>query len=187
MDPADAPSMKGIGKIYTKLGNTTFGGGDPTIAAIQREIGEQRGWLTREQFAVAYSLARLSPGTNVLAFCAATAYMLKGWSAAFLAVMGASIPAAMIVVWLTMGLESAGRNAVAAAAAGAVLAAILGMMLASSWSMMKPSLTRRLWPRVVVITGGTVLLREWLGLSPLQVMMGAAVLAAIWPEAEERA
>lgn len=184
MEKTKPPTVALLAAIYTKLGNTTFGGGDPTMASLQRELGEHRGWLSTEQFAIAYSLARLTPGTNVLAFCAATAYLLHGWAAVFVAVAGASAPAAMIVVWLTVAFQSAQRSPVAAAAAGGVLAAVLGMMLSSSWLLVKPSLTRTLWPRVVVLTGGTLLAREWLQLSPVQVMMGAAAIAALWPEPE---
>ena len=66
------PSLAALTRLYLKIGNTTFGGGDPTMALLQRElIGRQ--WITRDDFALAYSLARVTPGTNILAFCAAVA------------------------------------------------------------------------------------------------------------------
>lgn len=176
------PSLAALASIYTKLGNTTFGGGDPTIAALQRELGERRGWLSQEQFALAFSLSRVTPGTNVLAFCAATAYQLSGWMASVMAVLGASAPAAVLAVWLTLGFESAVRNAYTNGAILAVLAAVTGMMVASSFALARPSLNRRGWPRVVLLSGGTLLLREAWNLSPLQIMAFASAVGALWLE-----
>lgn len=178
------PSLGALSWIYTKLGNTTFGGGDPTIVALRRELGDQRGWLSAEQFALAFSLSRVTPGTNVLAFCAATSYQLSGWTASLLAVLGASGPSAVLAVWLTLGFESAGKNIYTNGAILAVLAAVVGMMVASSFALVRPSLTRRAWPRVVLLSGGTLLLRELWNLSPLQVMAIASAIGAIWLEDE---
>lgn len=180
------PSLSALASIYTKLGNTTFGGGDPTIAALQRELGERRGWLTQDQFALAFSLSRITPGTNVLAFCAATGYQLSGWAASILAVLGASGPSAVLAVWLTLGFESAVRNAYTNGAILAVLAAVTGMMVASSFILARPSLNRRAWPRVVLLTGGTLLLRELWNLSPLQIMALASTIGAFWLEDGEK-
>src|SRR5579872_3489231 len=58
--------------IFLRVGNLTFGGGDPTMAALQSELVHTRGWLTAEQYALIYGLARITPGTNLLAFSAAS-------------------------------------------------------------------------------------------------------------------
>src|SRR5581483_6974984 len=57
--------------VFFRIGNTTFGGGDPTMAALRRELVERKEWLTDEDYATAFALARVTPGTNVVAFCAA--------------------------------------------------------------------------------------------------------------------
>ncbi|MBL8178337.1 MAG: chromate transporter [Bryobacterales bacterium] len=176
------PSIAALTAIYAKLGNTTFGGGDPTIAALQRELGERRGWLSPEQFALAFSLSRVTPGTNVLAFCAATGYQLCGWMASVSAVLGASAPSAVLAVWLTLGFESAKRNLHTNAAIMAVLAAVTGMMVASAFALARPSLTRQGWPRVLLLSGGTLLLREAWNFSPLQIMAFACAVGALWLE-----
>lgn len=42
---------------------------------LPREF-DRRGWLAPEQFTVAYGLARITPGPNMLAFCAGAAYVV---------------------------------------------------------------------------------------------------------------
>jgi chromate transporter len=184
MESVTRPSLSGILALYGKVGNTTFGGGDPTMAILRRELCDRRGWLTNEQFALAFSLARVTPGTNVLAFCAATGQMMLGWLASVVAVIAASAPSAALVVWLTMAFQSSSRNPVTQAAANAVLAAVVGMMAASVWALAKPSLTRSGWLRVVLFTGGTVVLHEVLNWSPIQIMAFSALAGILWKGGE---
>lgn len=177
-------SLRALAALFFKVGSTTFGGGDPTMAALQRELTERKGWLTREQYGLAYSLARITPGTNVLAFCAGAAYLVRGWTGSAAAVTGASAPSALIIVWLTIAFENASRSGITRQALAAVLAAVTGMMLASAWLLLRPGCTAQAWPRVAVLAGGTFLLRLWLGWSPVPLMFLAAAVGWFWPEPE---
>ncbi len=98
------------------------GGGDPTITVLQRELLERRKWLDEEQFALSYSLARVTPGTNVLAFCAASAWILGGWIGAMAAVFAASVPSPLLAVWLTVAFEASTQDRLAQAIVGGVQA-----------------------------------------------------------------
>ena len=71
------------------------------MAALHRELVVSRGWLTPERYALIYSLARATPGTNLLAFCAGIGWQLARWTGALVAVLSASIPCAAAVVWFT--------------------------------------------------------------------------------------
>ena len=99
------PSLASLTNLYLKIGNTTFGGGDPTMALLQRELIFRK-WITQEDFALAYSLARVTPGTNVLAFCAATGARVLGLAGAFAAVLAVTLPSAILAVLLTRGFEA---------------------------------------------------------------------------------
>ncbi|HUQ91563.1 MAG TPA: chromate transporter [Bryobacteraceae bacterium] len=183
---AKRPPLFSLLLIYLKAGNTTFGGGDPTMLVLRRELGDLRGWLSAAQFGLAYSAARITPGTNVLAFCAGSAYMLSGWVASVGAVIASSAPAAVLVVWLTVLFESSSGNTVAHATVSAILAAVVGMMVASVWMLIKPSMRGMGWLRILAITGGTLLLRELPQWSPLQIMGAAALMGSLWREEEAK-
>ncbi|MBI3209618.1 MAG: chromate transporter [Candidatus Solibacter usitatus] len=180
------PSLREVAALYLKAGNLTFGGGDPTVASLQRELVDRRGWITAEQYSIAFSVARIVPGTNVLAFCAASAYQMQGWVGAVLSVLAASAPSAVLAVWILTALDAAQRNPLANAAAGAVLASVVGMMFASAWQLMKPALADAKWFRVVVFSGGALILREWLRLSPVEVLFAAGLCGAFWREGTAR-
>ena len=80
------PQLTAVTRLFLRVGVTVFGGGDPTIAILQREF-YRRDWLNPERFAIAFGLARLTPGTNVLAFCAAAGWYLLGLGGALAAVL----------------------------------------------------------------------------------------------------
>lgn len=184
MEQAEQPraSLASLFAIFLKVGNLTFGGGDPTMAVLQREFCERRQWLTQEQYALAYSLARITPGTNVLAFCVAAAQMMNGWPSAVAAVVAASGPSAVIAVLLTIFYEHSTANPVATAAVAGVLAAVVGMMGATALALVRPHLKRNTWGRAVAIFGGAFMLRQLLNLSPLQILIIAVIADAVWKE-----
>lgn len=176
------PDLKQLTGAYLKVGNTTFGGGDPTIAALQRELCARKGWLSQEQFTLAYSLARITPGTNLLAFVVATAWMLRGWAGAWCAILAVTLPSSVLAVWLSVAFGATAENPVARSAVSAVLAATVGMVGATVWLLLRPSLKEGSWVSAIVIAGGTLLLREWPELSPMQLIAMAAAAGFLWPE-----
>ena len=178
------PSLSRLALLYLRIGNLTFGGGDPTMAALQRELVDRRRWLTPEQYAVTYSLARITPGTNLLAFCAGAAWHILGWRGALLAVLAVTLPSAALVVWLTHGYELLKGNALAMGAIGGIIASAVGMMAAGAWQLLRPHLRRGSWVRAVVIAAAAAAVST-AGLASPIVVLGLAALAGIFWRMQE--
>ena len=181
----DAPRspLVGLGALatlYARAGNLTFGGGDVITATLQRDLVHTRGWLTADQYGLAQSLAKITPGTGILAFCAATAWMLGGWMAALVAVLAASIPAAVFAVFLTWAFTSLSGSARALTVLAAVLAAAIGMMWAAAWLIVRPQLRAATWLRTAVLVLGAFLALSRWSISPIQVLAVAALVGAVW-------
>src|SRR5437763_16316125 len=100
MTGANAPRLSHLAGVFFRIGNTTVGGGEPTVAALQKEL-VRRGWLSPEQFGLSYALARLTPGTNMLAFCAAAGWYVLGLAGSAAGVVAVTVPSSVLVVWLT--------------------------------------------------------------------------------------
>ena len=113
------PRLTDVTRLFARVGVTVFGGGDPTIAILQREF-YRRDWLSPEKFAIAFGLARLTPGTNVLAFCAAAGWYILGLGGALAAVLAITIPASVLVVWLTRAYDLTAHNRLAQSIANAL-------------------------------------------------------------------
>jgi chromate transporter len=177
------PTLARLSWVYLRIGNTTFGGGTPTMAALQRELIERKGWITADDFALAYSLARVTPGTNILAFCAATGARILGLRGALVAVLAVTLPSAALAVLITMGYESWRSSATVMAAVGGTVAAVAGMMWASVWLLVSPHLGRLMHVlRAIVFTGGAFLAVWKLALTPVPVIALAALIGFLWKE-----
>jgi chromate transporter len=174
-------NWRSLSWLYTRIGSTTFGGGDPTMAALQGELFERK-WVHRDQYGLVYALARATPGTNILAFCAGTGYLALGISGALLAVVGASFASAIVVTFLTAGYVMWRENPWAMSAIGGMLAAATGLMGVAAYGLLRPHFAaRERWLRAVVIFAAALLLSLQFGLTPIQVLGLAALTGALWP------
>jgi chromate transporter len=177
MPPA---SLKQLTWIFLRVGNLTFGGGDPTMAALQSELVARRHWLDEEQYGLIYGLARITPGTNLLAFSAAAAWKILGWTGAVAAVLAMTAPSAAMVVLLTLGYEVFHSNALAMAAIGGTLAAASGMMATSAWQLLAPQIRAGRRARTTVIFLSSVIAAEAFSLPPVWLLGLAALAGLIW-------
>src|ERR1051326_3961386 len=178
-------SLSRMAVLFLRAGTLTFGGGNPTMAALYNDLVSARGWITAEQYGLVYALARLTPGTNLLAFGAGVAWQISGWSGAVLAVLAMSVPAAFCTVLLTIGYDVWKQNAVAMSAIAGVLAASVGLMVSSAWQLIGPHFKTRDWRRIlrtVTIAAGAFLLALRFDMPPVEVLLLAAVAGFLLPE-----
>jgi chromate transporter len=178
------PSLKRLTWIFLRVGNLTFGGGDPTMAALQSELVVARRWLSAERYALIYGLARITPGTNLVAFSAAAAWQILGWLAATLAVLAMTVPPSVAVVLLTSGYQAFNSNPLAMAAIGGMLAAASGMMATAAWQLLRPEIRvgRRL--RAAVLFLASLGASLGFSMSPIAVLGLAALVGIFWRTAE---
>ena len=172
------PSLTQLALVFLRIGNTTVGGGEPTVAALQQEL-RRRGWLTPEQFGLAYALARLTPGTNMLAFCAATGWYALGLVGAIAGVLAVSIPSSILVVWLTFVCEAGNQIPWLGAVVQGMIAAAVGITIALGLKLASSQITPARFRLPIAIVVGAFLARL-AGLSPLYTLALAAAVGAFW-------
>jgi chromate transport protein ChrA len=175
------PGLGQVTRAFLRIGNTTFGGGDTTQAALQREFVHRREWITHDDYAVAFSLARITPGTNAVAFCAAIGARIAGVRGAVAAVLAETVPSAAIAVMITWGYEAWRSNRFVLAAILGASAAVSGMMFASVWLLLRPRL-RMSWRTVrPVALFAAAFIAAWkFGVTPLPIIAIAAVAGFAW-------
>lgn len=174
------PSAFGLAMLFARYANLTFGGGSATIAVLRREL-ERRGWMTSDQFAISFAFARLTPGTNLLAFCTGIGWLLRGLRGAIVALFASSLPSAAVVVIATAMFDRwRGLSWASAAIQGAVAAAV-AITVATSWTVARPYLQGRGRAIGVLVVVAAFALNALLGLSPVFVLALAAVGGFVSP------
>jgi chromate transporter len=187
----DNPTVRKLTAVFFRIGNTTFGGGYVTMGMLGRELVDTRRWITRDKFDLAFALARVTPGTNVLAFCAAVGAAICGVAGAVAGVIAASAPSAAVAVLVMQGFESFRSNPIAAAAIGGTVAAVAGMMWATIWTILRPyvgGLTRSGSIRnlqMVLITGGSFLASWKYHVTPVPIIFAGALIGFLWKDRAE--
>ncbi len=179
--PAPAPSLAKLAEISARIGTTTFGGGYVTIGMLQRELVEQRRYLTPAQFDLAFALSRITPGTILLAFCAAVGSLLKGFRGALVMGLALTVPAAAIAVFFIQSFERWQSSVIGAAIIGATVAAVAGMMWSTIYSIVRPHLGTHLRNlQAVLIVGGGFVASWFFGVTPVPIIAAGAILGFFW-------
>jgi chromate transporter len=181
VDAERRPPLLALVSLFARVGNLTFGGGDAITAMLQRELVHVRGWLDLDRYGLAQGLASITPGTRILALCAAVAFMLRGGAGALAAVLAASIPSTVVVVLLTWAYTSMERSALALGVLAAVLASAIGLMWAAGWLIIEPALRGTAWLRTAVVAVGAFVALAWWSISPVQIIVAAALIGFAWP------
>ena len=177
-----ASSIVEIARIFGTVGSFTFGGGSATIAALEHEIVERRSWLGRDRFGLCYALSRMTPGTNLLAFCVAAGASLRGGFGAVSALLAASLPCSVIAVALTVGFTNLSQSAWFQLFLRGVIAAAVGSLGSTAWLLFRPSWKRPLRVRATILFLSALTLNIALGVSAITVLALAALTGWFWQE-----
>jgi chromate transporter len=178
------PSLEGIGWLFARYANFTMGGGSATTAVLHRELLQKRHWLNDDHFVLCYALGRLTPGTNLLAFCTGVGWLLHGFSGAVVALFAASVPCAIMVTGLTALFSHWQENTFAQAAIHGAVAAAVAITVKTCWTIANPHFKGEARLRVALIGAAAFLLHVVGDISPIQVLLLAAVVGAFLPAAE---
>jgi len=182
---APRPSLVAIADLFSRYANFTLGGGSATVATLHRELLEKRGWISVENFTLCFSLARLTPGTNVLAFCVGTGWLLRGWAGALVALLASSIPCSIMVLALTVLFSEAQGNRWVQAGIHGAIAAAVAITVKTCWTIIHPYFKGKARPRVIALGAGAFGLHVALGIPAIQVLVLAALIGAVMPAVRE--
>lgn len=185
-DPADrvaqppAPTLAAIACVFARHANTTFGGGSATIAVLRQHLVARCAWLDDAAFDLSYALSRLTPGTNLLAFCTAAGWTARRWPGALIALLAASLPCSILAVVMTVFYGELHASALFAAALRGALAAAVAIMVSTAWVFAEPH--ARAAPRkALAVAPVAATLSLGLHLSPVEILLLAALAGLVWP------
>ena len=181
-----SPGSGEVAVTFGRHANLTFGGGSATIAVLQTEIVERRSWVAQSSFNLAYALSRLTPGTNLLAFCTGVGWLTRGWAGAVVALIASSLPCSILAIAVTALFDIWAHNPFMEAALHGALAAAVCIIVYTCWHLTRSTLSRSNWVRIGCIVAASIALSGVFALSPIRVLLLAALVGAIWPKETTR-
>jgi chromate transporter len=164
--------------------NRTVGGGHASIELLRRP-STARGWLDAPSHGLLIAVSRLTPGTNILAYCVLLGWRFHRIPGALAALAAASVPGSLVVFGLTVMLVRVDRYRTVQAllAIGILVAAAL--VLASAWALFRPYLTTTARRMAVIVTAVSAALIV-LGATPVRTLLAAALIGFLLPLSDAR-
>lgn len=175
------PGLWQVIDVFVRYANFTLGGGSATVAVIHRELVERRKWLNQNDFTLCFALARLTPGTNLLAFCAGVGLLVRGLAGALAALLASSVPCTIIVVAATALFSHWQHNTWAQAALHGAIAAAVGITVKTCWTIAHPHFKPHARVRVILIAAVAFVLHAIFSVPAIAVLLLACVVGVLLP------
>lgn len=134
-------SYRELTGLFLKLGLIAFGGPVAHIAMMQKEVVEDRGWLTHKAFMDALSITHLIPGPNSTEMAMHIGFLCKRWRGLFLAGAAFILPATLLSGFLGYLFFKYSTLPVVQPFLMGIKPAILGLIAVSVWTFSKKTCT----------------------------------------------
>ncbi len=161
---------------FFRIGAFTFGGGYAMIPLIQKEVAENKKWITDQDILDIVAIAESTPGPIAINTATFVGYRVAGILGAACATFGVVLPSFLIITIISMILkEFQSLKAVQYAFFG-IRAGVLALILKALWSMYKQC------PKKVisyVIAAGALIAAAFLDINVLLVIIGCALTGLI--------
>lgn len=153
------PSLSALSRYFLRLGTLGFGGPIALVGAMHRDLVEERGWLSEEEYREGMALAQLSPGPLAAQLCFYIGYVRAGWVGAALTGVAFVLPSFLMVVALGWAYVRYGGMAWMQAVFYGVGAAVIGLISRSAWNLTRKTLARDwlLWVIALVLAATTMI------------------------------
>jgi chromate transporter len=172
----DKPSLRTLGWLVFYDVNRTLGG-LASMELLRRSLGA-RGWMTDEGHALFVAISRLTPGTNILAYCVALGWQLAHWRGALVSLAAASIPASIIIALLSATLAQIDQHPLVRAIIAVALIVATLLVLATAWNLLRPYVQGTNAGRTGIIAAIVVVL-VLMKVTPIRILLVAAVLGVV--------
>ena len=122
---------------FFKIGAFTFGCGYSMIPLIQKEVVENKKWITDDDILEIIAIAESTPGPIAINSATFVGYRVCGFFGSFFATLGVVLPSFVIILIISYFLSSFGHITAIKYAFNGIRAGVLALLLKALWTMFK--------------------------------------------------
>ena len=122
---------------FAKIGVFTFGGGYAMIPLIEREVSDNKHWISHEDILDVIAIAESTPGPIAINAATFIGRKTAGTKGAACATLGVVLPSFLIIVAISYVLEAFQRLKAVRYAFWGIRAGVLALILKALWSMFR--------------------------------------------------
>jgi chromate transporter len=165
-----------IAFVFFKIGLLAFGGSTGILPELERQVVQEQGWLTRQEFVDSFALGQLTPGP-ALVMVMLPGYRLAGVPGALTALFAIFLPSAIMASLVTARWEALRGSAWFPAIQRGLSAVALGLVLAGAYTIVRVAVVD---VSSALIAGiAFVVLWRW-RLHPALVILAGGIAAIVW-------
>lgn len=162
---------------FLKIGFFTIGGGYVMLPLIQKEVVNNNGWLTDEEFLDAIAIAQSSPGAVAVNISIFIGYNLGGFLGALVCTLGTTLPSVITILVVAIYLYQYRDIAIIEKVFLGIRPAVVSMIASSVVVLAKP-MGFDLEKIAFALT--SFILIVFLDVSPILVILGGGLVSAIY-------
>ena len=124
---------------FLKIGAFTFGGGYAMIPLIQKEVVENKKWISDEDILDIIAIAESTPGPIAINSATFVGYKVAGFWGAFFSTLGVVLPSFLIIIAISFVLRQFQNLKVVKYAFNGIRAGVLALIAKAIITMYKKS------------------------------------------------
>ncbi len=169
---------------FCRIGGFTFGGGYAMLPMLQKEVVENKHWATEDELLDYFAIGQCTPGVIAVNTATFIGYKKKGVLGAIFATAGVIFPSLIIVIIIASFLSNFSHIPVVQHAFGAIRVVVCVLILYAVVRMGKKTVVDKLCAVLAMIS---FCLSVFLNISPVYIVLGAAVFGVLLPKIRRRA
>ncbi|MDR1562833.1 MAG: chromate transporter [Dysgonamonadaceae bacterium] len=157
---------------FSKIGAFTVGGGYAMLPLVEREVVDNRKWITKTDFVDMLAISQSLPGIYAVNISILTGYRLRGYKGSIIATLGSILPSFLIILLIAAFFRHYNENPYIAKAFRAIRPAMVALIAVPVFTT-----ARAIGVNLKTVTVPVVaaLLIYMLGVSPVWIVSVAAV------------
>ena len=164
---------------FMKIGAFTFGGGYAMIPLIQKEVCENKKWLSEKDISDIVAISESTPGPIAINAATFVGYKTSGFLGACMATLGVVLPSFLIISIISMVLTQFQSIKAVRYAFMGIRAAVLALILKALW-MMFNQVKKKKKAVSYVIMGIALILTAFLKIDAVFVIIGCGLFGLLW-------
>ncbi|HET8796269.1 MAG TPA: chromate efflux transporter [Thermoanaerobaculia bacterium] len=170
------PSLAALAAYFLRLGALGFGGPIALAGAMQRDLVEERGWVSRDDYLRGLTLAQLAPGPLAAQLAIYIGWVHAGVAGATLIAAAFVLPSFLMVIALSVAYVRLGGLPWMQTAFYGVGAAVIAVILRSAIKLVRMTVGRDVWLWIVFLVNAAVTAVAEAEIVPLILGCGVATL-----------
>jgi len=174
--PSYSYRLTEVGKLFLRLGVTSFGGPAAHIAIMHDEVVSRRKWISEQEFLDLLGAANLIPGPTSTELAIYLGFRRVGWIGLVLAGVCFILPAILIVLALAWAYVRFGTTPLASGIFYGILPVVIAIVAQALWNLGRRAVKNWLTGAL----GLLVVILYFLGMNILILLLAVGLIAMTW-------